>query len=363
MSSRTSTTASGLASRHTTENSIASPPRAAADLNPTVPGSIFRNWFLVVLVTLVGGLGAVAYTASRPKTYTANASIAMVEAAQNQNQALATPEAANPQQYVESQVLVLRSAAVANRAATIANSSLHHNIFTAANFSGPKSDLKVTTQTATDPNTSVVSVGFSARGPNAAAAGANAVLSAYQEVRVASIQSAYSALIQTIDSSVRGIESQLAGLAGNNGAAANQTTASLVNQQTALLQTRSQAVVDEQVATAQIPSTVQAYAPSKAANRNYIQNGVIGLVVGFVLAALLSYGREVRRRRDSFDALTAHSVVPSSIPTYGTPSGTRNGWDNSWGDAARARPANWPGPTHQGVSGAAKDEAADSRPA
>ena len=345
MSSRTSVTASSQASRHMAENSMGSSRGPATDLIPTVPGSIARNWLLVAVVTLVAGLGAVGYTYSRPKVYTAHASIAMVEPAQNQNQALATPGAANPQQYVEAQVLVLESGPVADRAALIANTSLHHNIFTPASFSGPHSHLKVTTQTAVDPNTSVVSINFSSRGPNAAAAGANAVLSAYQDVRVANIQSAYSALIQTIDNSLRGIDLQLAPLPGNGALAA-----SLVNQRTALLQTRSQAVVDEQVAQAQTPSSVQAYPPAKAANRKYIQNGVIGLVVGFVLAALLSYGLEVRRRR------AAAAGPPASVGTSNGFSNGRGGWDNAWGDAAHGRPASWPAPMHQGASTSASND-------
>lgn len=289
---------------------------------PTVVGSMARHRLVVLVGTVVVAAGAVGYTYGQPKSYSATAMVSMVQP--TDNQALGTQAAASPQQYVESQVLVLESQPVAVRAATLANRSLGGRVFTPGDFSGPHSKVKVTTQTSIDPNSGLVTVAYSAARPEYAAAGANSLLRAYVNAQQAAVNQTYASMTQVIDAALTSVDSQLQSLAGKPAALQNQLAASLVAQRTDLLQRRSLVAIDQQAALTSTPSVVQAYTPSSASNRKLTKVVPIGAVVGFVLAALLAYGIESRRRRRALRKVTARSAETSGQPS---PDEWQSGWD------------------------------------
>ena len=281
------------------------------DLGPTVPGSIATHRLLVAVCTLLVAVAAIGYSLHQPKVFQAHASIAIAQPSQGLPTATGST---SPEQYVDSQVLLLQSPAVAERAVAIANAALRRGVFVAADFNGESSSLKVTSQTATDPNSNVVDVSFSAQTGADAAAGANAVVDAYAAVRSAQINQADSSLISAIDSTVRNIDAQLADVTGRGGAVSTELATSLVNERSNLLQQRSLAVIDEQVSASQALSIVPALSPSRAANHKLTKTAPIGAVVGFVLGTCLAYRLEIRKRRRSSVAVRAHVPHPVAAP-------------------------------------------------
>lgn len=289
---------------------------------PTVIGSMARHRLLVLAGTVVVAAGAVGYTYGQPKSYSATAMVSMVQP--TDNQALGTQAAASPQQYVESQVLVLESQPVAVGAATLANRSLGARSFTPGDFSGPHSKVKVTPQTSIDPNSGLVSVAYSAPNPEYAAVGANSLLTAYVDAQQAAVNQTYASMTQVIDTALKSVDSQLQSLAGQPTALENQLATSLVAQRTDLLQRRSLVAIDQQAALTSTPSVVQAYVPSSASNRKLTKVVPIGAVVGFVLASLLAYGIESRRRRLALRKANVRTAETGGQPSPGE---WQSGWD------------------------------------
>ena len=280
-----------------------------SDLDPTVPGSIAQHRALVAACTVLVAVAAIGYSLHQPKVFQAHASIAVAQPTQSQPEGNTS---ASPEQYVDSQVLLLQSPAVAERAVAVANAALGRSVFVAADFDGTRSSLKVTSQTATDPNSNVVDISFSAKTGVEASAGANAVLNAYAAVRSAQIDHADSSLISAIDSTVNGIDTQLANLTGQGGAVNTELATSLVNERSNLLQQRSVALIDESVNASQTPSIVPALVPTRPTNHKLTKTGPIGAVVGFLVGACVAYRVENRKRRRQ--PVSARTPVPHPVP-------------------------------------------------
>ena len=85
---------------------------------PTVFGAVRRYWILVLTVALLGALASVGYSLTTAKVYRAYASITVPMPVSLQGQ---QPD---PAQYLDSQVLLLQSQAVAQRAAALG----HHRV-------------------------------------------------------------------------------------------------------------------------------------------------------------------------------------------------------------------------------------------
>lgn len=278
-------------------------------LDPTVPGSIAKHRALVAACTVLMAVAAIGYSLHQPKVFQAHASIAVTQPADSQPE---SNTSASPEQYVDSQVLLLQSPAVAERAVAVANAALGHAAFVTADFDGTGSSLKVTSQTATDPNSNVVDISFSAKTGVEASAGANAVLNAYAAVRSAQIDHADSSLISAIDSTVNSIDAQLATLTGQGGPVNTELATSLVNERSNLLQQRSVALIDESVNASQTPSIVPALVPTRATNHKLTKTGPIGAVVGFLVGACLAYRLEIRKRRRQ--RVSGATPVPHPVP-------------------------------------------------
>jgi uncharacterized protein involved in exopolysaccharide biosynthesis len=298
----------------------------------------------VASVTFVVAAGALAYTLQQPKVYDARATLAVIPP--SEDQALGTVSGATPEQYVDSQLVLLQSSDVAVRAAELANAAVHKNEFAASDFTGPHSSLTLASPSATDPNTSSnIDISFRSHSSAGAAAGANAVLAAYQAARSASVQAAFSSMITAIDATVQQVDTEMVD-AGSNG----QLAATLGVQRADLLQRRTLAVVDQKVAASESAPAVNAYAPSSAANHNVLRTIVIGAVVGLLLGVLLAYGVESRRRRLDWAA------VSIDRPTVGTVDAVHpTGWD-AWSTGDDKRRA-----THLPKEGAVDEKVAESK--
>jgi hypothetical protein len=140
---------------------------------PTVFGAVRRYRVMVLAIAVAAMLAAVGYTLMQGKTYQAQVSITVPQEVSLQGQDTA--------QYLDSQVLLLQSPAVARQAASIANAALHSTRMTARDFSGDGSSLQVTPPAAGNSGVygnSIIAVSFTWPDARIAKVGANAVLQA-----------------------------------------------------------------------------------------------------------------------------------------------------------------------------------------
>ena len=233
---------------------------------PTVFGAVRRYRIMVVAFALAGMVAAIGYTL-HGKTYGGKASVSVPVAA------------SQGAQTVDSQVLLMESPAVAQRAASIADTTLHDNSLSAQNFytSGgsvtifPPAGAAVGTYGA-----SVIGVTFVSSSPRVAQVGANALLQAFTQVRSATIAAQYSNVLAGIDSTI------------------NSTTNP--DQRAALEAQRNQELVNEQVDLAQQPTVAWAIEPTSPVSGSK-KTAAEGLVLGLALGTVLAYVRASRRHR------------------------------------------------------------------
>jgi Mrp family chromosome partitioning ATPase len=267
-----------------------------AQFEPTVFGAIRRFRFMVLVFALAGTLAALGYTVYAGKSYEAKGQLTVplpASSAQNQDSA----------QYLDSQTLLLQSPAVAQKAASIADATLHSNTLSASNFSSGGS-LGLTLPVAAAPGSygsTIIGVTFTASNPTVAQAGANATLQAFVDVRSANISSQYTSAI-----------------AGINNAIENTTNKT---QQAALGAQLTQLQANEQLDLAQQPTVILATAPTSPATGSKKKAAIIGLVIGFLLGAVAAYVRAGRRRgfADRRDPAALYSApLVGEIPAFET---------------------------------------------
>ena len=192
-----------MISAHATVGTNAEPSR----IEPTVPGAVRRYRVMVLAVAILGLVAAVGYLLTQPKVYRAQAFIAIPQ------QVSLLGQQANSGQALDSQVLLLRSQDVAQRAATIGNATLHSNSLTASDFLGSGSSLEISPPTTATPGeygATIVGVSFTASTPEVAQVGTGAVVQAYDQARSASIKSQDNAVIAGINAAIHNTNSQLA---------------------------------------------------------------------------------------------------------------------------------------------------------
>lgn len=243
----------------------------SARFEPTVFGAVRRYRIMVLVFTLVAMAAAVGYTRYAGKAYQAKAAVT-VPVPQS-------PQGQDPEQYLDSQVLLLQSAAVAQRAASIAASELHSNILSVNDFTTSGGEVTIAPPAGAAAGVygaSIIGVVFTASNPTVAQTGANALLQAFADVRSATISSQFNNAIAGIDNLI------------------GSTTSS--TQRSALLAQQNQLLVNEQLDLAQTPTVVFAVKPTKLASGGLKQAAAIGLVIGFLLGAALAYVRASRRQ-------------------------------------------------------------------
>jgi Mrp family chromosome partitioning ATPase len=308
---------------------------------PTVFGAVRRYSTLVLAVTLAAAAIAAGYTLIQPKIYQAQASITVQEPV--------TPPAPqdDPGQYLDSQVLLLQSQPVAQRAASIADDTLGGNILTPADFSAVNGLLGIsppTTATAGNYGATIIGVSFLGPSPRNAQVGLNSLLQAYNGARIAAVMAQDDAAISGINHAISSIDALLASISKQL-ASARLTlplgTQNALRKERLLLKTQrgglefalTRAVANEQAAVAQQPTVdIQ---PPVLSNHRWAHAGAIGLVVGILIGGALAFLLASRRRgiADRQDPAALYGVpLIGEIPAYEAEKAWRsNGWrSNGW---------------------------------
>ncbi|MGE3795545.1 MAG: AAA family ATPase [Dehalococcoidia bacterium] len=228
----------------------------------------------------------IGYTITTPLVYRASASLTVPQELSMKDQLEG--------QYVDRQMLLLESQAVAKRALYVANSELGDDVFELSDFSTEHGSLEFSPPEGYTPGaygSNIIGVTF--RWPNAsgAQAGANAVLEAFDEVRTASIREHTNVAIAAIERAIA--ESPDA------------------DQRTELLAQRATTLVNQQIDLAQHPTFQRAVEPQDPINRSNAETAALGLFVGVILGTALAYALASRRR--IFD----DRFTPSAV--YGAP--------------------------------------------
>jgi len=243
----------------------------SARSEPTVFGAVRRYRIMVLAFALAATVAAVGYSRYAGETYRASANVSVPVPQSLQNQ--------NPAQYLDSQVLLLQSPAVAERAASIADSALNSKILSASDFAvgGGKLTIAAPVGAAAGAyGASIIGVQFTASSPAVAKTGANAVLQAFDDVRSATIAAQFNNAIAGIDNVI------------------SSTTSA--TQLGALKAERDQQLVGEQIDLAQHPAMGWAAEPAKPVSGSWKREVLIGLVIGLVLGAAVAYIRAGRRQ-------------------------------------------------------------------
>jgi Mrp family chromosome partitioning ATPase len=245
---------------------------------PTVLGAVRRYWLMVLSAALIAAVAAVAYSIFVPKKYRAEAEVTMPPTSSSQGE--------SGDQYLESQVLLLKSRDVADRAASLANADVDEHVLVAADFSPDRKSLKITTPEGASAGaygSGIVAVSFTWPDARVAQAGTNAVLRAFDDARIADITAQGEATVAGIDKAIMDARTR-----------GHRTD--LVNQRTKML-------VSQQIDLAHHPTVVWATEPQVPINGDWKRFAAIGLVVGGLVGALVAYLRASRRPllEDRFD--------------------------------------------------------------
>jgi uncharacterized protein involved in exopolysaccharide biosynthesis len=148
---------------------------------------------LVLTITLLTGAAFVAVTLLAPEIFRATATFTVPQQTALQDQ--------GDQQYLDSQVVILQSLQVAERAATIANTALGRDTLTVNDFIGPEKAAEITPPERANRGTfgaGTVTVSFTWPDARVAKEGANAFVSAFDEARTASIQALGDATVTSL---------------------------------------------------------------------------------------------------------------------------------------------------------------------
>lgn len=243
----------------------------SARFEPTVFGAVRRYRIMVLAFALAGLVAAVAYGLLAGKTYHAKAQVTVPVPESQTNQ--------NPAQYLDSQVLLLQSPAVAQKAASIADATLPGHTFPASNFSPSGGSVSISPPEGAAVGgygASIIGVTFTGSSPTVAQTGANALLQAFTDVRSASLAAQYQNAIAGIDNTI------------------NKTTNTA--QKAALQAQLTQQLVNEQIDLAQQPTVAWAAEPTGPVGGSWKLTAFLGLVIGLVLGAAAAYVRASLRR-------------------------------------------------------------------
>ena len=237
----------------------------SARFEPTVIGAVRRYPIMVVAFALLAVVAAIGYTLHKGSTYAGKASV--------------TVPSSQGGQSVDDEVVLLESSAVAQRAASIANATLHDNIFSAHDFYSTGGSVAIVPPSGASVGTygaSIIGVAFTASNPRVAQVGANALLQAFNQVRSTTIAAQYSNVLAGIDQAI-------------NATVDPAQRAVLVTQ-------RDQQLVNEQINLAQQPTVAWAIEPTGPVSSGLKKTASEGLVIGLAVGAAAAYVRASRRR-------------------------------------------------------------------
>jgi Mrp family chromosome partitioning ATPase/capsular polysaccharide biosynthesis protein len=260
---------------------------------PTVLGAVRRYRIMVLVIALLTAASAAGYTLVVPEVYRAQATVTVPQTSLSEEEA--------SDQYLDSQVLLLQSEEVADRAARIANATLNQNVLSARDLSGEGKSLEIKAPEGASPGSygaSIVAVSFTWPSARVAQVGANAVLQAFDDVRAAAITAQGEAIVAGIEKAIHDARTE--------------------GQRKDLLKQRTQTLVNQQIDLARHPTVAWAVEPQVPINGNSKRSGAIGLVIGTILGAGLAYARASRRRclEDRLEPATIYDApLIGEIPT------------------------------------------------
>ena len=243
----------------------------SAGYQPTVVGAVRRYSIMVFAFAFAGLIAAIGYAHHSPVTYRGQASVTVAIPETQQNQ--------DPAQYLDSQVVLMESPAVAQKAASLAGPALRDKGLSASDFSVSHGSLSITPPIGGANGaygSSIIQVAFTAPTAKTAQVAVNSFLQAFIDERSATLAAQFQKAIGGIDSMIL------------------QTTN--LPQQSALATQRTQLLIEEQIDLAQTPTTALALEPTSPASGSWKRVGVIGLVIGLLVGVALAYARASRRR-------------------------------------------------------------------
>ena len=270
---------------------------------PTVFGAIRRYRLMVLVITLAAMVGAIAYARITGENYRGQATVTVPVPQSLQGQ--------DPAQYLDSQVLLLQSPAVAQQAASMANATLHSDSLSAHDFytnGGSASVIPPAGATAGAYGASIIGVAFTSSSPEVAEVGANSLIQAFEQQRSTNITNQFNNTIAGIDSSINATDTP--------------------SQRSALEAQRIQALVNEQADLSQQPTVAWAIQPTSPVGGGWKRYALYGLVVGLVLGAGAAYVRASLRRRlgDRQDPAVIYGVpLLGEIPAFNAGKSSRSG--------------------------------------
>ncbi len=174
---------------------------------PTVLGAMWRfRWFVLLVVVLTVAL-AFGYSLSRPERHEAFAALIIEDP--SASALFAQGASQRPERYVANQVAFLQSAEVAERAAEIAGTTAD-DVFESLSLSF-------------DTSSDEIGIFYQADTPEQAVRGANAVLTAYEELRKEVAAATFQTAIEQLNESIaaqrdelRNIQAQIAAATGTS---------------------------------------------------------------------------------------------------------------------------------------------------
>lgn len=274
-----------------------------ARFEPTVVGAVRRYRVMVLAIALLTTAAATGYSVLQTEVFRAFATVTVPQTTFAQGEART--------QYFDSQVLLLQSQEVAERAARIANAALNDNVLTRADFAGENTSLEIMPPEQAAPGgfgSSIVALTFTWPSPKVAQAGANAVLQAFDDVRSSAIATQGAADVAALDRAIKDTRTQ--------------------GQVADLLDQRTQTLVDLQLDLAGHPTFAWAAEPQVPINGNTKRSGAIGLLAGLALGAGVAFWRASRRHciDDRLDPVAIYEApLIGDIPPTGR-SGILSGW-------------------------------------
>jgi len=243
----------------------------SAEHQPTVVGAVRRYRIMVLVFALAGLIAAIGYARHSPVTYRGQASITVGVPQTEQDQ--------DPAQYLDSQVLLMESPAIAQKAATLADTALQKETLSASDFSISSGSLSISPPAGAAIGafgSSIIQVAFTASTAKAAQVGVNSFLQAFIDERSATMAAQFQSAIAGIDVTIQET---------TNGA-----------QRTVLEGQRIQLLVNEQIDLAQPPTAAFAVEPTSPDSGSWKRIGAYGLVIGLLIGVAVAYARASRRK-------------------------------------------------------------------
>ncbi|WP_107771350.1 hypothetical protein [Nocardioides sediminis] len=245
--------------------------RADRLVEPTVLGAMRRHWLLLGVIVFACVDLALAYGVLKQDEFRATATISAPRPAGSALQSDA--------QYLDSQVLLLNSRRVGDRAFEIVKATPAGGGIKRAELAPTVGKVEIippTTGSSGSYGTTLVTIQFTAPGAEEAQAGVNALATAYDEVRSQEIADSATARLA-------GIERAIA-------------TADSPSDEAALREERVQALIDQGRDLAQTASISAASKPATPANSGLLSLLVVGLCLGVVAGGAAAFIRANRLR-------------------------------------------------------------------